>query len=335
MSVKVSFIVAVYNVAAYVGECVRSLCGQTMEDIEIVIVDDCSTDDSLEVVQQVLDEFPHRKEQTKIVRHERNMDIPQTRWDGIMAASGEYTIIIDGDDFVDIRMAEMLYDKAVEAGADMVVCDHWLYTPESRRVRMMAPYGVENLKADIINLNVPVNVWCKLILRSIYTDNNIVWPAKGYAEDLVVSTVTAYYAKCIAYVAEPLYHYRFNPKSYSRGFDKQVRMEAFENYKVNQEILLRFMEREGMLEKYEPGVFKGKMRVKKHLLPLFPERKYVRLYFKTYPETDKAFLWGNKYRMPTYRERVWVIALWLGLYPRMKRRLLSKRFRPRKDWLPV
>ena len=121
MSVKVSFIVAVYNVAAYVGECVRSLCGQTMEDIEIVIVDDCSTDNSLEIVQRVLDEFPHRKEQTKIVHHERNKDIPQTRWDGIMAASGEYTIIIDGDDFVDIRMAEVLYDKAVETGADMVV----------------------------------------------------------------------------------------------------------------------------------------------------------------------------------------------------------------------
>ena len=111
-------------------------------------------------------------------------------------------------------------------------------------------------------------------------------------------------------------------------------MKTFEDYKINQEILLQFMEREGMLEKYEHGVFKGKMRVKKHLLPLFPERKYVRLYFKTFPEIDKAFLWGNKYRKPSYRERIWGVALWLGLYPRMKRRLLSKRFRPGEEWLP-
>ena len=83
MNTKVSFVVAVYNVAPYVGECVRSLCGQTMDDIEIVIVDDGSTDNSLEIVQQVLEEFPQRKDQTKIVRHEHNMDVPQTRWDGI------------------------------------------------------------------------------------------------------------------------------------------------------------------------------------------------------------------------------------------------------------
>ena len=333
MNTKVSFVVAVYNVAPYVGECVRSLCGQTMDDIEIVIVDDGSTDNSLEIVQQVLEEFPHRKEQTKIIRHEHNMDVPQTRWDGIKAASGEYTIIVDGDDFPDTRMAEKLYEKAVATNADMVVCDHWLYTPTSKKVRVMAPNGEDSLKSDIINLNVPVNTWCKLIRRSVYTDNDIVWPAKGYADDVVISTVTAYYSKRIAYVAEPLYHYRYNPKSYSRGLDEQTRMRMFEDYKVNWQILHQFMSRENLLEKYEIGVFKGKMRVKLLLLSLFPKRDYVRLYFKTFPEIDRAFLFGNKYRKPSYRERVWVVALWLGFYPRMKKRLLSKRFRPRNEWM--
>ena len=333
MNTKVSFVVAVYNVAPYVGECVRSLCGQTMDDIEIVIVDDGSTDNSLEIVQQVLEEFPQRKDQTKIIRHEHNMDVPQTRWDGIMAASGEYTIIVDGDDFPDTRMAEKLYDKAVATDADMVVCDHWLYTPTSKKVRVMAPNGEDSLKSDIINLNVPVNTWCKLIRRSVYTDNDIVWPAKGYADDVVISTVTAYYSKRIAYVAEPLYHYRYNPKSYSRGLDEQTRMRMFEDYKVNWQILYQFMCRKHLLEKYEIGVFKGKMRVKKHLLPLVSEKKYRRLYFNTFPEVDRAFLVGNKYRKPTYRERIWVIAIWLGLYPRLKEKLYSKRFRPREEWL--
>ena len=334
MNMKVSFVVAVYNVGEYVEECVRSLCEQTLEEIEIVIVDDGSTDGSMEKAERVLGLFAERKERAKMVRHEENKGLPQTRWDGIKASSGEYIIVVDGDDYVDRRMAEKLYAKATETGADMVVCDHWLYTPKSSRVRMMAPNGEADLKSDIINLNVPVNIWCKLIWRSVYMDNDIVWPAKGYAEDVVVSVVTAYYSKRIAYVAEPLYNYRFNASSYSRGLEVEARLKYFEEYKINEQILLRFMEREGMLEEYEEGVFKSKMRVKKHLLPLFPERKYRRMYFNTFPEVDRAFLWGNQNRKPSYRERIWVIALWLGLYPKMKRRLYSKRFRPGKAWLP-
>lgn len=335
--VKVSFVVAIYMVADYVEQCVRSLYGQTLEDIEIVLVDDCTPDDSIGIALRALEGYPKRKSRVKVVRHEKNMDLPQTRWDGIEAATGEYIILIDGDDYVDERMAEMLYDKAVETDADMVVCDHWLFTPEKSRVRRMAPNGVigngDNIKADIINLNVPVNVWCKLVKRSVYTDNDIVWPAKGYAEDVVVSTVTAYYSKRIACVDEPLYYYRYNPKSYSRGLDEQTRMRMFEDYKVNWQILYQFMCRKHLLEKYEIGVFKGKMRVKKHLLPLVSEKKYRRLYFNTFPEVDRAFLVGNKYRKPTYRERIWVIAIWLGLYPRLKEKLYSKRFRPREEWL--
>ena len=334
MGASVSIVVAVYKVADYVEQCVRSLYGQTLENLEIILVDDCSPDDSIDIALRALEDFPQRKEQVRVIRHEQNMDLPQTRWDGIMAARGEYIIFIDGDDYVDTRMAELLYNRAMETDADMVVCDHWLCAPNNKYIRVMGPHGENNLKSDIINLRVPVNIWCKLIRRSVFTDNNIVWPARGYAEDVIISTVTAYYARRIAYVPEPLYYYRFNPDSYSRGMDVQRRLSLFKDYITNQQILLQFMEREGMLEKYEEGVFKGKMRVKKHLLPLFPERKYVRLYFKTFPEIDRAFLCGNKYRKPTYRERVWVIALWLGLYPRQKRRLFSKRFRPRLEWLP-
>ena len=337
VGVKVSFVVAVYNVSDYVEQCVRSLYEQTLQDIEIVLVDDCTPDDSIAIALRALEDYPQRKEQVSVVHHDINKDLPQTRWDGILAATGEYIILIDGDDYVDVRMAEMLYDKAVEKDADMVVCDHWLCTPQGNRVRKMAPDGAigdgDNIRRDIINLNVPVNVWCKMVSRSVYMDNDIVWPVKGYAEDVVVSTVTAYYARRIACVDEPLYFYRYNPNSYSRGMDEPTRMRQFEAYKANWQILYQFMVREGLLEKYEVGVFKGKMRLKKHLLPLVSKRKYRRLYFATCPEVDRAFFWGNPYRTPSYRERVWVVAIWLGLYPMLKRRLYSKRFRPRKEWL--
>ena len=101
MNMKVSFVVAVYNVGEYVEECVRSLCEQTLEEIEIVIVDDGSTDGSMEKAERVLGLFAERKERAKMVRHEENKGLPQTRWDGIKASSGEYIIVVDGDDYVD------------------------------------------------------------------------------------------------------------------------------------------------------------------------------------------------------------------------------------------
>ncbi len=338
MAAKVSFVVAVYKVSEYIEQCVRSLYGQTLDDIEILLVDDCTPDDSIDIALRVLEEYPHRKGQVRTIHHERNMDLPQTRWDGIKAVTGEFVILIDGDDYVDERMAEMLYNKAVETGADMVVSDHWMCTPEGNVERKMAPNGAigdgDNIRTDIINLKVPVNVWCKLVRRSVYTENDIVWPVKGYGEDVVVSTVTAYYAKRIACVEEPLYYYRYNPKSYSRGYDVETRVRLFEDYKKNQDVLIRFMSREGLLEKYEQGMFVGKVKVKRMLLPLVSQRKYRRLYFGAYPEVDRAFVFGNSHRRPCYRERVWVAAIWLGLYSKMERRLYSKRFRPRLDWLP-
>ena len=73
MSPKVSFVVAIYNVAQYIEQCVRSLYEQKLENIEIVLVDDCSPDNSLEIALRVLDEYPHRKPQVKVVRHEKNL----------------------------------------------------------------------------------------------------------------------------------------------------------------------------------------------------------------------------------------------------------------------
>lgn len=338
MSAKVSFVVAIYGVEAYIEECVQSLCRQTLEEIEIVLVDDCTPDRSIDLAMRVIENYPQRKEQVKLVRHEKNRGICQTRWDGIEASTGEYIILMDGDDYVDELMAERLYAKAVENGADMVVSDFWIDYPQGGRVKEMAPHGVgkdgENIRRDIINLNVPVNIWCKLVKRSVYANKDIVWPVKGYADDVVESIATAQLASKIDYVNEPLYFYRFNPKSYSRGWDEQKRQKMFEEYLENWEVLYAFMRRQNMLEKYEEGVFKGKMRIKKMLLPMLANRKYRRLYLSTFPEVDRAFMWGNKYRKPTYRERIWIMAVWLGLYPTFKKRLNSKRFRPRLNWIP-
>lgn len=127
MRAKVSFIVAVYNVADYIEQCARSLFEQTLEDIEIVFVNDCSPDDSEEIIRRTLEEYPHRKGQVKILTHEKNEQIMATRKDGLSASTGEYVHFIDGDDYVEPQTAELMYGKAVETDADVVVCNIYWY----------------------------------------------------------------------------------------------------------------------------------------------------------------------------------------------------------------
>ena len=136
---KVSIVVPVYNVAPYIEQFARSVFEQTLEDIEYVFVDDCSPDSSMDILLSVLEEYPHRKQKVKIVRHEKNMGIAVTRKDGYMKSTGEYMIYVDSDDYLEPRMLELMYAKAKEHDADMIVCDIYLYNKENCNVLKTAP----------------------------------------------------------------------------------------------------------------------------------------------------------------------------------------------------
>ena len=123
MMSKVSVCIAVYNVEKYIEQCVRSLFGQTLDDLEYIFVDDASPDASIDVMLRVLEEYPHRRNQVKLIRHEHNQGVAATRKDAIAAATGEYIIHCDPDDWVELDMYEKLYKKAVENNADMVYCN--------------------------------------------------------------------------------------------------------------------------------------------------------------------------------------------------------------------
>ena len=123
---KVSVYVPVYGVEKYIEKCVRSLFEQTLDDLEYIFVDDCSPDDSIRILEQVLEEYPNRKPQVKIVRHEVNQGVCTARRTGIQHTTGEYIACCEPDDWVETTMYEELYKKAKETGVDMVACDHYI-----------------------------------------------------------------------------------------------------------------------------------------------------------------------------------------------------------------
>ncbi|MBO4599443.1 MAG: glycosyltransferase family 2 protein [Bacteroidales bacterium] len=328
---KVSFVVAIYGVAEYIGDCVRSLYGQTLEDIEIILADDCTPDGSIDIALRVLEEYPQRKEQVKVVRHEQNQGTKAVRKTGIMAATGEYVLNIDGDDWVDERMAELMYAKAVEEDADMVLCGLWWYRQGGKVARMPVPYEAlgssDAIKdATLDRLGWP-NVWCRMVRRSIFLRKEMVWPVANHAEDVVVSMMTTYLAQRIACVREPLYHYRYNPNSITNVRDERNRLKKFDEFVRNNELLIHFYEQNGISERYRHGLKVNKNFARNELLPLTGKRKYRRLWIRTYPELNREML-----RRGTYRERIWLAAVSLGLYPKWNKYLLSQRLRPAAVW---
>lgn len=115
MSVKVSIIVPVYNVEKYLPKCLDSLCNQTLKDIEIITVNDKSTDMSLNILNQ----FAKNDKRIVIIDKKENQKTAAARNSGIEAAKGEYLAFVDGDDYIDLDFCEKLYNTAKKENADI------------------------------------------------------------------------------------------------------------------------------------------------------------------------------------------------------------------------
>lgn len=334
---KVSLVVSIYNTAQYIEQCVRSLAEQTLEDIEIVLVNDATQDESMAIVEKTLADYPLRRHQVQIVNHERNLGLGKTRRDGFAVSKGDYVIFVDSDDFADTRMAELLYNKAVDSSADLVICGFYRYNGTKRVPDTIVPQGStetgDNIREDIINRRVSPFIWCRLIKREVLADRRILWPVGNLGDDTVIGSQEAYYAKTISYVDEPLYYYRYNIDSITKRRDEKIILNNYNSFKKNVEIYLQFLEQEGITEKYGRGVVINKLRLKNRVLPLTDNPRYRKLWWDTYPEINKVLLFGNKYYKPSYREWLWMGAIMSGCYCRYRRKLEKKKYRPSDEWL--
>ena len=224
MSAKVSFIVAMYNVAEYIEQCARSLFEQTEKDLEFIFVDDASPDNCTEIVRRVMGEYPERVPQVKIVRHEQNKKIIETRRDGLTAATGEYVTFIDGDDYVEPRHAELMYAKAVQSDADCVICDFFYSTDKDYEAGSIPQDFIDrgvDLRSAILNRDLAPYLGSKIVRRTVLTDNDIVWGKGSFGEEVVTSMMVAFYSKKVECVNVPLHHYCHNPNSISNLIDEQ------------------------------------------------------------------------------------------------------------------
>lgn len=118
-NVKVSIIIPIYNVEKYLERCLKSVAGQTLHDIEVLCIDDCSTDNSL----NILKDFQKKDSRIKVIALDKNRGAAVARNKGLEAATGDYYGFVDPDDEIDLNYYESLYQKAEETGAQVVKCE--------------------------------------------------------------------------------------------------------------------------------------------------------------------------------------------------------------------
>ena len=233
MKIKVSVIIPVYNTEDYLKECIESLVNQTLREIEILIVNDGSTDSSLEIMKEFKNKYPN------IIKifDKVNGGQASARNYALSFAQGEYLGFVDSDDWVDSTMYEEMYEKAEKEDADIVICDMVDHFPD--RTVCYPSSRFEN------KFKVTPSACNKLFKRSLVKED--VFPVGLWYEDFEFTTMQLMKTDCISVIHKGLYHCHC----------REVSTMYNNNSEKNQDILVvldhlvEYVEKNGWYEKYK------------------------------------------------------------------------------------
>lgn len=196
---KVSVVIPVYNVEDYVEKCLDSVVNQTLDDIEIIVVNDGSTDSSKEKINKYLEKYPNK---IKYLEKE-NGGLSSARNFGMPHATGKYIAFLDSDDYIEKDAYEKMYNLAEKENADMVDCDFiWEY-PNKNKMDKVKEY---NSKEEMIEKG-RVAAWNKLIRRDIIERENLKFPEGLRYEDVDFFYKLVPYIEKVVFSREPYIHY--------------------------------------------------------------------------------------------------------------------------------
>lgn len=306
---KVSVIVPVYGVEKFVEHCAVSLMEQTLDGIECIFVDDCTPDSSVDIIRDVISRYPERD--TRIVSHSENRGLPTARNTGLELATGKYVFHCDGDDWIEPDMLEKMYAVAENANADIVYCDFYLSYEKNERY-MSNPClesREELLRQGFLSGAMKYNVWNKLVRRSLYTDNGILFPdGHSMGEDMTMIRLTAC-AERVKYLPEALYHY---VQTNSSAFSKTQSQKQLDDIQYNVDTTVSFL-REKYGDNIEDDIRNFKLSIKFPFL-ISDNREQYRLWEEWYPEANGNVM-SNKSLSFRSRFLQWMASkkLWTGV----------------------
>lgn len=287
----VSIIVPVYNVEEFLAECIESILHQTLQDIEIILVDDGSTDGS----GSICDEYRKLDERVRVI-HKSNGGLSSARNAGIEEASGKYIAFVDSDDYVDTDMYKVMTDAADRYNADIVVCQHYqnenghkIFKGKQLESAVMYHHD-EALDNLVIETQMTSYAWDKLYRRKLF--DGIRFPLNRYFEDFAVSYRLFDLADKVCQIPDALYYYRIVSTSISHSFSSDNWRKKYHDLLLNQiERIAYFKEKNyqtleevsyarivpyafsDMIDAYRASDFEMYEADRKYLLQIYPRLK--------------------------------------------------------------
>lgn len=231
---KVSIIIPVYNVEQYLEKCLDSLISQTLKDIEIICINDGSTDNSLEV----LNDYAKKDNRIKIISKE-NEGQGIARNLGIELAQGEFIGFVDPDDWVEPEMYEIMYNQAKKLSSQVVICDYKKYFEDdnkycdvnifrkavsltkSKAVKFRQEENIDKNLLDGTLLISPAYIWNTIFETDLLKNNDIKFSDLRCYEDVMFVLRTRVLAQNISYINKSFYYYRIRKTSTLRANDKR------------------------------------------------------------------------------------------------------------------
>ena len=212
---KVSVIVPVYNVEEYLRQALDSVVNQTLEDLEIICVDDCSTDNSLDILK----EYASKDSRFKIYQQKENQGQGVARNIALDMATGEYIMFLDPDDWLDIHACEIAYNKIKKNNNDIVFFNFNYYkeTPntiiikKSQHLKFLYDY-LDNDDIKLYEIEgltfTSAAIWCQIYNRKFLKDNNTKFSETRTCEDNPFYFTAICNAKSISVIMKEIYYYR-------------------------------------------------------------------------------------------------------------------------------
>ena len=237
---KVSIIVPVYNVEKYLSKCLNSLVNQTLKDIEIIIVNDGTPDNSQKIIDKYVKEYP------KKVRSylKENGGQGSARNFGLTKAKGKYIGYVDSDDYIELDMYEKLYNKALEMEYDVVVCGNTVVDEDYNIIKKE-----NNMQFDSNITNIlfgKMAVWNKIYKKSLIVDNDILFRSNVWYEDLDFTMKTILMANNIGFLNMNLYNYLLRKGSTMNNSNIKRNLEIIDAF----EELISFCKQKRIYKKY-------------------------------------------------------------------------------------
>lgn len=212
MEPKVSVIVPVYNVEKYLRQCLDSIINQTLDDIEIICVDDGSTDGSLSILREYTN-----KDSRIYILQQQNLRAGIARNNGLKIAKGKYLSFLDSDDFFELDMLEKMYNKAEEDKSDIVICSWNSYDEKRQKIARdfiidkkyinMSPFNPSDVADELFDIFKP-NPWTKLFNHEFFRKNNLQFEGCVCCNDLTCICTALCLANKISVIDDICVHYR-------------------------------------------------------------------------------------------------------------------------------